>query len=235
MMQKRTSTFIAIFVTATCVVVMCYLGFWQLDRMTQKQQRLASITQKQGNDSFDLLHALSLDDPRDVSVTFQGVADNQHVFLLDNQIHQSRIGFDVVVPMLTNAGWLLVNYGWIQAPDKVRTLPTITIDNVASHFEGIISIPQNNPMITETLSSAPQFPALIQQVSIARIKQILDLDLLPYVVQLTGDSATFVRAYTPVVMPPEKHLGYAVQWFALALAAAFIGGIAIIKKGRSYE
>ena len=33
--------------------------------MTQKQQRLASITQKQGNDSFELLNSLSLDDPRD--------------------------------------------------------------------------------------------------------------------------------------------------------------------------
>ena len=43
--------------------------------------------------------------------------------------------------------------------------------------------------------------------------------------------------YVPdaVVMSPEKHLGYAVQWFGLAIAAAAIGGFAISKKGRSYE
>jgi cytochrome oxidase assembly protein ShyY1 len=36
-------------------------------------------------------------------------------------------------------------------------------------------------------------------------------------------------------MPPEKHLGYAIQWFGLAIAAALIGGFAIMKKGRQYE
>ena len=35
------------------------------------------------------------------------------------------------------------------------------------------------------------------------------------------DSA-FVRSWTPAVMPPEKHRGYALQWFTFALAAVVI-------------
>ncbi|MCS5577264.1 MAG: SURF1 family protein, partial [Alteromonas macleodii] len=37
---------------------MCGLGYWQLDRMVQKQQRLASIAQKQSNGTLSLEEAL---------------------------------------------------------------------------------------------------------------------------------------------------------------------------------
>jgi len=34
-----------------------------------------------------------------------------------------------------------------------------------------------------------------------------------------------VREWTPNVMPAERHLAYAVQWFALALAALVTFGV----------
>ena len=85
------------------------------------------------------------------------------------------------------------------------------------------------------LTSASRFPARIQQISISTASELLSLNLLPYVVVLTAKNDLFVRRYNSVVMPPEKHLGYAIQWFGLAIAAALIGGFAIMKKGRQYE
>jgi cytochrome oxidase assembly protein ShyY1 len=90
-------------------------------------------------------------------------------------------------------------------------------------------------LITETNTQSWVFPALVQQIDFADLSQRLNRDLLPYVIQLTTDDVAFVRDFRPVVMSPEKHLGYAVQWFGLAVAAAAIGGFAISKKGRSYE
>ena len=36
------------------------------------------------------------------------------------------------------------------------------------------------------------------------------------------DNSTFIRNWQPVVMPPEKHMAYAVQWFLLGVAALVI-------------
>ena len=33
------------------------------------------------------------------------------------------------------------------------------------------------------------------------------------------NNSTFIRNWQPVVMAPEKHMAYAVQWFLLAFAA----------------
>ncbi|WP_334014054.1 SURF1 family protein [Alteromonas sp. S167] len=234
-MAQRTRKLLPWLLTAISVAAMCGLGFWQLERMIQKQHRLASIAQKQSNGSVSLLTALTNDDPRDITVTFDGEPDTTHLVFLDNQIQDKRVGYDVIVPVRTNAGWVLVNYGWVSAPDMQRTLPTIKIDKGLLSFRGIVSVPGINPLITETNTQSWVFPALVQQIDFADLSQRLNRDLLPYVIQLTTDDVAFVRDFRPVVMSPEKHLGYAVQWFGLAVAAAAIGGFAISKKGRSYE
>ena len=234
-MAQRTRKLLPWLLTAISVAAMCGLGFWQLERMIQKQHRLASIAQKQSNGSVSLLTALTHDDPRDIAVTFDGEPDTTHLVFLDNKIQDKRVGYDVIVPVGTNAGWVLVNYGWVSAPDMQRTLPTIEIDKGLLSFRGIVSVPGINPLITETNTQSLVFPALVQQIDFADLSQRLNRDLLPYVIQLTTDDVAFVRDFRPVVMSPEKHLGYAVQWFGLAVAAAAIGGFAISKKGRSYE
>lgn len=234
-MAQRTRKLLPWLLTAISVAAMCGLGFWQLERLIQKQHRLASIAQKQSNGSVSLLTALTNDDPRDIAVTFDGEPDTTHLVFLDNQIQDKRVGYDVIVPVRTNAGWVLVNYGWVSAPDMQRTLPTIKIDKGLLSFRGIVSVPGKNPLITETNTQSLVFPALVQQIDFTDLSQRLNRDLLPYVIQLTTDDVAFVRDFRPVVMSPEKHLGYAVQWFGLAIAAAAIGGFAISKKGRSYE
>ncbi|MCQ8848623.1 SURF1 family protein [Alteromonas stellipolaris] len=235
MNQVRASKLIAIVITSLSVMAMCGLGFWQLDRMAQKQQRIASITEKQGKESLSLIDALSMKAPEDRTVSFEGTPNGDKVLLLDNQIHEQRVGYDVLAPVQTNAGWVLVNYGWLPAPDLSRSLPAVTISHHSQQFEGVVSQPSHNPLVNETLTSASRFPARIQQISISTASELLSLNLLPYVVVLTAKNDLFVRRYNRVVMPPEKHLGYAIQWFGLAIAAALIGGFAIMKKGRQYE
>ena len=128
-----------------------------------------------------------------------------------------------------------MNYGWVPAPDMLRSLPTVNIDTALLTFAGVITFPSDNPLVKETNTRLSVFPALVQQLDINAISQGLERHLLPFVIQLTSEDPTFVRVYQPVVMSPQKHLGYALQWFGLAIAAAAIGGFAISKKGRRYE
>ncbi len=232
----RPSSLAALTITALSVVIMCSLGFWQLERMAQKQQRLSSITQKQAKGSLSLIEAFAQNDPRDLSVNFHGQVDTEHLMFLDNQVYLQQVGYNVFAPVSTNLGWLLVNFGWIPAADLTRQIPTLDIANVTLNtFEGVVSLPSNNPLVDNYIDANAVFPQVIQQALPEQIAPLLNRDLLPYVVVLTQPDHFFVRHYNPVVMSPEKHLGYAIQWFGLAIAAALIGGIAIIKKGRTHD
>ena len=235
MTQRTPGIWLAATFILIVVIALSSLGFWQLQRMAQKQQRLDSITEKQQKETVGLLTALQLNDPRDVDVNFTGNVDNQHLILVDNQVVDSQVGFDVIAPVLTNVGWILVNFGWVAAPNLTRTLPSVEVAAGESHLRGKISEPSLNPFVRDPASVNQTFPALVQQVSVPRIQQMLDRKLQPYVIELTGEDSVFERRYTPGVMPPEKHLGYAIQWFALAVAAVVVGGLAIVKKESSHE
>ncbi len=234
-MAHRTHILLPWLLTGFSVAAMCALGLWQLERMGEKQQRLASIAQKQANGRLSLIEALAHTEPRDLNVYFQGVINAEQLLLLDNQINNQRVGYAVLVPVSTNAGQLLVNFGWIPSPDLTRTLPDISINPATDTFVGVITAPGINPLIKETNKNVSAFPALIQQIDYQALSQRLGYQLLPYVIQLTSDDPNFVREFQPVVMSPEKHLGYAVQWFGLAIAAAAIGVFAIKQKGRIDE
>ncbi len=234
-MASRFGTWFPYLLTGISVVVMCALGVWQLERMVQKQQRLASIAQKQSNGSLSLIEALSHSEPRDLHVNFQGDVDSSKIMLLDNQIHNKRIGFDVIAPVNTNVGWLLVNYGWVPAPDLTRSLPEVRLEPHTSAYSGVVTVPGHNPFIQNIYEGSSEYPVVIQEIAFDTLSQRLGYSLLPFVIQLTTQDPVFVRDYQPVVMSPEKHLGYAVQWFGLAIAAAAIGSFAISKKGRSND
>lgn len=236
MILKRSPTrLLAASVLLAAVIIMCCLGFWQLDRMEQKEQRLASIAQKQSGGLMGLQTAIrSTDDPRDLHVAFTGTPDTSRMMYLDNRIENGQVGYDIVLPVQTEAGWVLVNYGWVKGLPTRDQLPQVELDNTLTRYEGVITSPGINPMVTETADSAT-FPLRIQALETDYLSTLLRTPFIDYVVVLTTEDNTFVRNWSPVVMPPEKHLGYAIQWFGLAFAALIIGLLALRKKEISHE
>lgn len=214
---------------------MAGLGFWQLDRMAQKERRLASIAQKHTDEPMTLSHALrTLADPRDTQVQFTGTPDINRLMYLDNRVVAGQVGYDIVLPVRSDAGWVLVNFGWVKAAPRRTQLPEVTLSAASRSFKGVIAKPGHNPMVTETADTAT-FPLRIQALDPDFLSTLLKMPLVPYVVVLTGDDPRFERQWSPVVMPPEKHLGYAVQWFGLAIAAFIVGLLALRKKGSNHD
>jgi surfeit locus 1 family protein len=221
--------FIATLVTFVCVVIMFALGNWQLQRAEQKTERLLAIEMAAKTAQVDLQQVLrgNIDEMLDMPVNFEGTANAERYFLLDNKIHNGRVGYQVLVPMQTYSGTVIVNYGWVAATNSRDILPKIKIDTEKAHFAGVISLPLNNAMIQETALVDGDWPKVLQQTDLKVIQQHYNQDVLPFVVLLnTQGNSTFVRDWQPVVMAPEKHLAYAVQWFLLAFAALAIFVIA---------
>lgn len=214
----------ATLVTLLAFVIMFTLGAWQLQRANEKSLRLNQIEQARANAPFSLVDILKhKDEQQDLPLKVRGRAAHDSYFLLDNKIEQGKVGFHVLVPLETEQGWLFGNFGWIAGTGDRRRLPSVALDPLLQTYHGVIAIPTLNPMITETATVDGVWPKLIQQIDLALMQQHFGQVFLPVVLLLDPDEKSpFIRNWQPVVMPPEKHIGYAIQWFGLGIAALVI-------------
>jgi surfeit locus 1 family protein len=173
----------------------------------------------------------NIDEMLDMPVNFEGNAESIRYFLLDNKIHKGRVGYQVLVPLQTKSGTVIANYGWVAATNSREILPSIQIDTEKTRYAGVISLPLNNAMVKETALIDGYWPKVLQQTDLKVIQQHYGQEVLPFVVLLNSqETSVFVRNWQTVVMAPEKHLAYAVQWFLLAFAALAVFVIAQRKK-----
>jgi cytochrome oxidase assembly protein ShyY1 len=213
------------------IVIMIKLGFWQLERAEQKSARLNKIEQRAKQAPFSLHELLTMtEDVEDFPAKVNGVLDNAKIFLVDNRIQNAKVGYEVLVPMHSNVGVVLVNLGWVEAGTSRQQLPVVELPEGLLTLQGMVALPKLNPLITETAKKDNHWPKVIQQNDKAFIEELLGVNVLPFTLLVTqGAQLNFIRDWKPVNMPPEKHLAYAIQWFGLAIACFLVYVFAIIK------
>jgi surfeit locus 1 family protein len=200
------------------------LGFWQLDRAKQKQSIIDLQTQRQSTETISLTASLPeiSDDFLYKNIKAEGQYDGQHQYLLDNQISKGRAGYFVFSPFrLKNQDKaILVNRGWIPLGQHRSDLPDISIENNETTLTGRIN---RFPTVGLKLKGAEiptkSWPALVQVIDTKVLAEQLEYPLLSFQIELdkAADHGFDREWQKPLVMTPEKHIGYAVQWFLLAL------------------
>lgn len=211
-------------VTLCAVVIMFALANWQLQRGLNKAQRIESMATASAREPFSLEQIkVYKGDIQDLPITINATLNPKQVLLLDNRIHQGRPGFEVLAVAKSDGHNVLVNFGWITGKQIRSDLPTVTLPNLLAGERGRVVLPSHNPLITETATLTATWPKVIQQIDIHFVEQMLQIELAPFVITLTvNDNPQFVRKWQPVVMPPEKHYAYAVQWLGLGVAAFLV-------------
>lgn len=194
------------------------LGFWQLDRAGAKRALLDGVDAALAREPVALHEALA--DPagarfRRVWAEGRFLADRQ--ILLDNQLREGRPGVRVYLPFEADGegALLLVDGGWLPLPRRDAPLPSLEVQTETQRLEGILLDP---PGAGIRLGEDPEagWPWLATRIDLANIENRLGRPLLPWVFEYPSpDQAASIRAG---MLPPERHLGYAVQWFGLALA-----------------
>lgn len=208
-------------VTALAIVLLpllLSLGFWQLDRAEEKRQMQSEFEQKQSSGPVAIT-ALSRDaDLRYQPVRLRGEFLNDKLLFLDNRIVQGQFGYEVVVPFRLQDESLivLVNRGWMLGDKSRRSLPQPRLIDGVVTLSGDIYVPQGKLMqLAESAQTA--WPRVEQSLDIDRLSTSFALPLFPYSVRLHSNSPAALLADWPVVnQQPEKHTGYAVQWFAMS-------------------
>ncbi|MGH1485543.1 MAG: SURF1 family protein [Cellvibrionaceae bacterium] len=203
--------------------LLLHLGFWQLDRAEEKRQLLA-VYQQQGELPAIPLAAF-MKSTKNKKHTYQkvivdGVYDTEKYWLLDNRSRGGRAGYEVLMPLRSDQGLVLVNRGWIEALPRRDQLPLIESPVKQVTIEGYLHPFPANAVIDHSESDlAIEWPKRVLQLDKDSVQHILQTDIYPLLVRIDDNMpGTLITEWSVINTKPEKHHGYAVQWFAMAIA-----------------
>ncbi|MGF1724472.1 SURF1 family protein [Photobacterium nomapromontoriensis] len=208
--------------TVAVLLTLVKLGWWQMSR-AQEKESLSNALKFRSEQMYYSLASLP-PDPRWYSLTLRGAFDHRRAVLLDNQLFRGQPGYHVLYPFETDNQWMLVNLGWIAAPLYRDQIPVLPEHHGDLKVSGMIAPPSN------LLELAPEqlgdsYPLRVQNLNIALLAEKLALPLQPWVLQIDAENPVALeQTWIPVVVGPQKHYAYAMQWFLLALA---VSGLAV--------
>ena len=205
---------------AALFVLLSGLGFWQLERAAGKEERQAAL--EAGREITVNVTALG-DPPREFArVDIEGRYDASHQFLQDNRTHQGQPGYFVLTPFrFADHGAVLVNRGWVPAGPDRAVLPEIGAPGGERRLRGTVRLPREDLFVLgDTGYAAVGWPRVVQRVEIDAAERSLGYPLATWLVALDRDAPHgFVREWKAAPgLSPDRHRGYAFQWFALATA-----------------
>lgn len=218
---RFSPTLIPTVATVLIFTFLINLGLWQLRRAQEKEaiiERLHNRSQATPlllSDTFT-----SNQDLADFPITVTGTFLNDRIFYLDNKIHKGIAGYQVLIPFQSQNRIVLINRGWVVGSPDRSELPSVSLVEGSMTIQGRIAIPSPDYFVLkEDDYQNPQWPFLIQKIDLEKSSQLFNDPLMPYVIREnpTTDSP-FIREWQSQKMGPEKHYGYAFQWFSLALA-----------------
>ncbi|KAA0442363.1 MAG: SURF1 family protein [Candidatus Thioglobus sp.] len=205
------------------------LGFWQLDRAEQKRTIENAIIAAQSSPPQPL-SAAELLGKEYYQVLLKGHYDSAKQFIYDNQIVNSNAGYYVLTPFVLDAGSaILVNRGFIPWNGKRSKLANIQVSQQPISIQARLIKPSQRIKLKQSQPSKI-FPLLIQSLDIDQLSQLSGYQIVPMLAQLDASATNgFYRKWQPFYGSINKHLGYAVQWFLMALALSIIAAYLLIK------
>lgn len=210
--------------TLAAFALLIKLSYWQWQRAEQKQTQLDQLhtAEQQGPVQWTNLTSVPAEQQDGLMLQGKAVWLKPAVWLLDNQLIQGKAGYDVVIPVLvSNQGpAVLVNLGWVQAPPSRDQLPALSIPE-SFELMALLRTELKGFRLGQNLENTGLWPQRMQQVEPAELSQVMGQELAP--VLLYQQQSPYLYHYKAVVMPPEKHRAYALQWLLLAVAVVVIG------------
>jgi surfeit locus 1 family protein len=201
------------------------LGFWQLDRADQKRTIEASI-QKANTGVVELIiNQNELLNKEYYEVRLQGSYIGDKQFIYDNQIVDQASGYYVLTPFVLTgqSNAIMINRGFIPWNGRRDQLSDIAVDSASREVKIQVSRPIKRIEL-KTSDISNQFPVLIQAIDFDVIEEISSTSFVDVIGLLDPSSDDgFVRKWEPYTGSIEKHIGYAIQWFLMALVLGIIG------------
>lgn len=198
------------------------LGAWQWGRAEQKEAMLAETARVLSERQVQPL-GLAADKARSQAYDWaagEGEFLPAPAILLDNQTRDRQPGVRAYRVFQPNEGApLLVELGWLPVPGD-RAMPAVAPLPGQHRVAGLLVPPPSEGIAHAPPSAQADGSLLVIALQRQEIGQALGLaSLAPRVLKLDPDLPIgYARDLDilPNTLPPERHIGYAVQWFGLA-------------------
>lgn len=203
------------------LVLLLGLGRWQLERADEKRVLHAALAAG----AVATPVALPPDGlAHHTRVRLSGRWDPTRQVLLDASTHQGRAGYRVLTPLLRDSDIVLVDRGWLPADADRRVLPDVTLTATRAEPSGLTAgWPAPGLRTGRPAETATTWPRVLVYPTHAELAALYDRPLHPQRVLLDPDQPDgFERARISDGFGPERHQGYALTWFALALTLIII-------------
>ncbi|SMN01945.1 Cytochrome oxidase biogenesis protein Surf1, facilitates heme A insertion [uncultured Candidatus Thioglobus sp.] len=201
------------------------LGFWQLERADEKRAIEAAIIVAQSSPA-KLLQVDEIANKEHYQILLRGHYDSSKQFIYDNQIVNSNAGYYVLTPFVledsAKATAILVNRGFVPWYGQREKLADIVVDEQQTTIQvGLIKPKTRIKLKAQTF--AIKFPMLIQSLDLEQLSHYSGYQIIPMLAQLDINADNgFYRQWSPFYGSVDKHLGYALQWFSMALVLSII-------------
>ncbi len=213
--------YFAVLITVAAFLLLSKLAWWQWQRAEEKTRQLQQIASWQQQDGVPVTQLKELSLPALDGAPLRGQVRwlSPYIWLLDNQIVNGRVGYDVVVPVQAQDNKFLLNLGWIEGRSDRADLPQVAIPEVIE-LQGVLRTEPRPFLLGQNIESASGYPQRIQAVLPLQLAEASGLQLADAV--FYQQQSSFIPHYQPVILPPEKHRAYALQWALLAVAVVFV-------------
>jgi len=160
-----------------------------------------------------------------LQLTLTGKLHSKQYWLLDNRTLNGHHGYDLLAVMTPQGSEqsILVNFGWIAQGISRELLPqtqlpektlTISVQLKQGDLAGFY--------LDGAEKTGSEWPKLIQFIDIEEQAKQSEVKLVNYMAYAVVTNDFAQPHYEPVVMPPQKHVAYALQWLLIAFAATVV-------------
>ena len=215
----------AVLVTAAALAAFVSLGWWQIGRGREKQALIESFA-RGTQSSVELVDDVTVDElPRFQHVRAVGHYDPARQVLVDNMPSQAgRPGYRVLTPFVREgaARLLLVDRGWVPlgpSRDELPRVNEVTSDRRAVSGR-LDQLPAPGVRVGQAATPGDRrWPRVMNFPLPGDLEQALGQLVESRIVLLDPAAPDgYERVWRPSLnFGPERHLGYAIQWFALAI------------------
>lgn len=207
--------------TAVLVALFIRLGFWQMHRAEEKKAMISAYQQAAKSTPVPLLDALAASvnsSPYRRPVVASGQFEPEHTLLLDNQVSAQTAGYHVWTPLRLASGQLaLVDRGWLPMNPDRRILPSIDTPTTPVSLRGVWQpLPRPGLRLAGDDCDKSRWPRVVQYPLFEELQCLLGTGLVEGLLWLDpAELHGFAREWIRDDFRPERHYGYALQWFSL--------------------
>lgn len=210
-------------VTAGMVVIFLELGKWQLSRADERNERHEQLEQLSKEPVVNIPGSrVAMEDFLYRQVEVRGSYRPEYTIYLDNKTYKGQAGYHVLTPLqiANSERHVMINRGWIPIGHDRSELPEVPVVTGKTKITGTVVSPELRMLEL----AEPDFSGNVWvNFNLERFQQATNLIMQPIMIEQsdrTNDG--LIRDWKKADSGASKNIGYAIQWFSLAITTIII-------------